>query len=88
MSKTSSNAKEMTMNTLVANAVGKVVIWAGLALAVLAPIIAALWMMAAPSVVAEGSSQSAHHHHAVTQTGDASHQSVINGGGAKLNNQW
>ncbi|MBF9316598.1 hypothetical protein [Mycobacteroides chelonae] len=88
MSKTSSNAKEMTMNTLVANAVGKVVIWAGLALAVLAPVIAALWMMAAPSVVAEGSSQSAHHHHAVTQTGDASHQSVINGGGAKLNNQW
>ncbi|OHT69218.1 hypothetical protein BKG67_21775 [Mycobacteroides chelonae] len=78
----------MTMNTLVANAVGKVVIWAGLALAVLAPVIAALWMMAAPSVVAEGSSQSAHHHHAVTQTGDASHQSVINGGGAKLNNQW
>ncbi|GLE59487.1 MULTISPECIES: hypothetical protein [Mycobacteroides] len=88
MSKTSSNAKEMTMNTLVANAAGKVVIWAGLALAVLAPVIAALWMMAAPSVVAEGSSQSAHHHHAVTQTGDASHQSVINGGGAKLNNQW
>ncbi|WP_064408279.1 MULTISPECIES: hypothetical protein [Mycobacteroides] len=88
MSKTSSNAKEMTMNTLVANAAGKVVIWAGLALAVLAPVIAALWMMAAPSVVAEGGSQSAHHHHAVTQTGDASHQSVINGGGAKLNNQW
>ncbi|BAX96864.1 hypothetical protein MSTE_01541 [Mycobacteroides stephanolepidis] len=88
MSKTSSNAKEMTMNTLVANAAGKVVIWAGLVLAVLAPAIAALWMMAAPSVVAEGSSQSAHHHHAVTQTGDASHQSVINGGGAKLNNQW
>lgn len=88
MNKTSSNAKEMTMNTLVANAAGKVVIWAGLALAVLAPVIAALWMMAAPSVVAEGSSQSAHHHHAVTQTGDASHQSVINGGGAKLNNQW
>jgi len=88
MSKTSSNAKEMTMNTLVANAAGKVVIWAGLVLAVLAPVIAGLWMMAAPSVVAEGSSQSAHHHHAVTQTGDASHQSVINGGGAKLNNQW
>lgn len=88
MSKTSSNAKEMTMNTLVANAAGKVVIWAGLALAILAPVIAALWMMAAPSVVAEGGSQSAHHHHAVTQTGDASHQSVINGGGAKLNNQW
>lgn len=88
MSKTSSNAKELTMNALVASAAGKVVIWAGLVLAVLAPVLAALWMMAAPSVVAEGSSQSAHHHHAVTQTGDASHQSVINGGGAKLNNQW
>lgn len=76
------------MNTLVANAAAKVVIWAGLVLAVLAPVIAALWMMTAPSVVAEGGSQSAHHHHAVTQTGDASHQSVINGGGAKFNNQW
>ncbi|MFV8312340.1 hypothetical protein [Mycobacteroides chelonae] len=88
MSKTSSNAKEMTVNTFVANAAGKVVIWAGLVLAVLAPVIAGLWMMAAPSVVAEGGSQSAHHHHAVTQTGDASHQSAINSGGAKLNNQW
>ncbi|MFA4083429.1 hypothetical protein ONA92_17170 [Mycobacteroides salmoniphilum] len=88
MSKTSSNAKEMTMNTLVATAAGKVVIWAGLVLAVLAPVMAALWMMAAPSIVAEGGSQSAHHHHAVTQTGDASHQSLINSGGAKLNNQW
>ncbi|MBA0048704.1 hypothetical protein [Mycobacteroides sp. LB1] len=88
MSKTSSTAKEMTMKNLVVNAAGKLVIWAGLVLAVLAPAVAAFWMMAAPSVVAEGGSQSAHHHHAVTQTGDASHQSVINGGGAKFNNQW